>query len=62
MDTKRLLTLGETSSALGVSHQTVRRMVARGELAFVRVGKRLVRIPAAEVEHLLRAVRQPEEG
>ena len=35
MDTKRLLTLGETSSALGVSHQTVRRMVARGELAFV---------------------------
>lgn len=40
------------AKALSVSQATIRRMVGRGELRTVRLGKRLV-VPASEIDRLL---------
>ena len=47
------LTLRETAEALGVSVGTVRNLKRRGQLATIWIGRRL-RVPAAEVERILR--------
>jgi excisionase family DNA binding protein len=52
---KPLLTRGEVAEVLGVSVQTVRRMVLRGELESRRVAKRFVRIPGESLERYLQA-------
>lgn len=40
----------QAAALLGVSRNTIRRMIARGELPTVRLGKRLLRIPAAALD------------
>ena len=45
---------------MGVSVQTVARLIGRGELETVRVGDRFVRIPAESLEAYLAA--KPQEG
>jgi excisionase family DNA binding protein len=50
-----LLTRREVAEALGVSVQTVARLIGRGELETVRVGERFVRIPAESLEQYLQA-------
>jgi excisionase family DNA binding protein len=52
---KPLLTRGEVADVLGVSVQTVGRIIARGELETVRVGERFVRIAAKSLERYLQA-------
>jgi excisionase family DNA binding protein len=55
-----LLTRREVAKALGVSVQTVGRIIERGELETVRVGKRFIRIPAETLQAYLDA--EVEEG
>jgi excisionase family DNA binding protein len=45
-----LLSIYEAAKNLGVSPKTVRRLVAAGGLTAYRVGPRLVRIKAADLE------------
>jgi excisionase family DNA binding protein len=59
----RLYTRGEVSALLGISHSTVIRMEASGQLATVRVGSRGVRILADSVErHLAQRRVSPGSG
>lgn len=51
-----LLTLQEAAQKLSVSSDTVRRMIARGELPAYRYGPRLIRIDWADVKKARRAV------
>jgi excisionase family DNA binding protein len=51
-DRGRMLDLAEAAEQLSLHPRTVRRMIARGKLAAVRVGPRLLRVRAADVEAL----------
>ena len=42
---RRWYSIKEAAEQLGVSHDTVARLVERGELPAIRVSKRIVRIP-----------------
>ena len=42
---ERWYSIKEAAERLGVSHDTVSRLVERGELPAIRVSKRIVRIP-----------------
>lgn len=42
---ERWYSIKEAADRLGVSHDTVSRLVERGELPAIRVSKRIVRIP-----------------
>ena len=42
----RWYSIKEAAEALGVSHDTVSRLIERGELPALRVSERIVRIPA----------------
>jgi excisionase family DNA binding protein len=42
---QRWYSIKEAAERLGVSHDTVSRLVERGELPAIRVSKRIVRIP-----------------
>ena len=42
---RRWYSITEAAELLGVSHDTVSRLIDRGELPAIRVSKRLVRIP-----------------
>ena len=53
----RYTTIKETAVQLGVSDMTIRRMVARGELSAYRIGPRVLRLDADEVDRL--AVKVP---
>lgn len=55
---KPLLTRGEVAEVLGVSVQTVGRIIERGELETKRVGKRFVRIPVESLEQYLQAAQE----
>lgn len=46
----QLLTRQQAAEALGVSVQTVARLIRRGQLETRRVGERMVRIPAESLE------------
>ncbi len=48
-----LLTVAEAASALAIKPATVRAHLLRRRLTYVKVG-RCVRIPAAEIERILR--------
>ena len=50
---KRLLTVAETASFFQVSEKTIRRMIERGELPFVRIG-RSIRIDPEVIEKIVR--------
>ena len=47
-----LMTVGEAATILHVSARTIRRMIGRGEIAAVRMG-RSVRIPLEDIEHII---------
>lgn len=42
---RRWYSITEAAQLLGVSHDTVSRLIDRGELPAIRVSKRIVRIP-----------------
>lgn len=44
--TRRWYSIKEAADQLGVSHDTVSRLVERGDLPAIRVSKRIIRIPA----------------
>jgi excisionase family DNA binding protein len=50
---KRLLTVAETAFFFHVSEKTIRRMITRGELAVVRIG-RSIRIDTEVIEKIAR--------
>lgn len=52
MSEPRWYTINEVAERLRVSHDTVSRMIERGELPAIRVSARLVRIPAPALERL----------
>lgn len=49
-----MLTLPAIAKQLGVSMSTVRRLCDRGELAYVRVAPRCIRVHEAELERFVR--------
>ena len=49
-------TIQEAADYLSVNRETVRRMIARGELKAHRVGPRLIRIDPADVMRLRRPI------
>lgn len=51
-----LLTLDAAAELLGVSTATVRRRISDGQLRASRIGKRLIRIRAQDLDHLLREI------
>jgi excisionase family DNA binding protein len=46
----RYYTIKETAERLAISHDTVSRLIERGELPAIRVSERLYRIPAPALE------------
>ena len=48
---ERWYSIKEAAERLGVSHDTVSRLVERGELPAIRVSKRIVRIPIPAFEY-----------
>lgn len=52
---QELLSLDTAAARLGICKRTLRRLIARGELPVVRVTQRTVRIPAVELDALVKA-------
>ena len=46
MDEPRWYSIAEAATRLRVSHDTISRLVARGDLPAIRISTRIVRIPA----------------
>lgn len=44
------LSLAEAAARLGVDHKTIRRAIARGDIAARRIGPRLIRIRQADLD------------
>lgn len=53
-----LISVTQAADRLGVSGQTIRRLIAAGALPATRIGTKLLRIDPAEVERLA----QPSTG
>ena len=53
MTDRVVLTVKETADLLGVSADTVSKLVKTGQLPAIRLGKRTVRIPRAALEQWL---------
>ncbi len=53
---RTFMTLNAAANRFDCSERTIRRMIANGELTGYRVGKRLVRVDAAEVDQLARVI------
>ncbi len=53
---RRYVTLKSAAERLDCSERTLRRMIAMGELTGYRVGKRLIRVDADELDRLVRAI------
>lgn len=51
-----LWTMADAAVHLGVNPETIRRMIARGQLRAYRYGNRLVRIDPADVERMRRPI------
>lgn len=49
----RWYSIKEAAEALGVSHDTVGRLVERGELPAIRVSERLIRIPVPALDRYM---------
>lgn len=56
MPARHLVSLAEAGRLLNCSPRTVRRRVAEGTLKAYRVGPRLIKIDAADVDALLRPI------
>lgn len=53
---RRWLTQIEAAEYLGVTDRTLRRMIAAGELPAYRLGKRLLRLDARDLDAMLRPI------
>ena len=53
---RRWLTQDEAAEYLNVTTRTIRRMIAAGDLPASRLGKRMLRIDAADLDGLLRPI------
>lgn len=53
---RRYITLKAAAEGLACSERTLRRMIAAGELTAYRVGNRLIRLDADELDALVRVV------
>ncbi len=53
---RTFMTLNAAAKRFDCSERTIRRMIANGELTGYRVGKRLVRVDAAEVDQLAHVI------
>lgn len=53
---RRYVSLNAAAERLDCSERTLRRMIAAGELTGFRVGKRLVRLDADELDDLARVI------
>lgn len=53
---RTFMTLNAAAARFDCSQRTIRRMISNGELTGYRVGKRLVRVDAAEVDELARVI------
>ena len=63
MDTKgQLLTVPEAAARLALKESTVRAWLLTRRISKVRVGRRAVRIPTAEIERLIRDGTVPARG
>ena len=62
MTERRWYTIKEVAERLRVSHDTVARMVERGELPAIRVSARLVRIPAPALHRIERGTSTVRRG
>lgn len=51
---RQLVTVAAVAAQLGVHPQTVRRWIAQGRLTGYRLGPRLLRLDAAQVDELAR--------
>lgn len=60
-DRDSMLSIGDAASLLACSSDTVRRMIARGELRAFRAG-RLIRIRRRDLERALRPVTKISSG
>jgi excisionase family DNA binding protein len=49
----QLVSISETAKSLGVSADTVRRLIGRGDLSSVRVSRRVL-VPQAEIDRVTR--------
>ena len=47
---QQYVTIQDAADRLSISVKTIRRMIARGELRAVRVGKRMVRVDVASLD------------
>ena len=56
---QELLSTREVADRLNVTIETVRRYCREGELKFVRLGKRLIRIPLEELEKFVGSDNNP---
>jgi excisionase family DNA binding protein len=50
---KRLFSMAEAASELGISRRHIDRLVTRGEVSTIRLGKRRL-VPASEIERIVR--------
>jgi excisionase family DNA binding protein len=56
MPAKRLVNLKTSADYLAVSLSTIRRMVSRGDLTAYRVGPKLLRLDADELDRIARRI------
>lgn len=50
--TPEMLTIAQAAEHLNVHKNTIRNLIQRGELHALRIGRNIIRIPAAEVQTL----------
>ena len=62
MNKEGLLTVDNFAAALGVSRACIRRWVLERRITTIKVGRRLVRIPAREVDRILRVGLRPAKA
>lgn len=60
--TPAALSIREFSQAANISDDTTRRRIADGTIQAFRVGKRLIRIPASELDKLMRPIPSAKVG
>jgi len=60
MSTTEMISISEAAARLSVGPKTIRRMIAEGDLPARRIGKRLIRIDAADVANLGRELTVPK--
>ena len=56
MPAQRLIDVKASAQRLAVSPQTIRRMISRGDLTAYRVGPKLLRLDADELDRIARPI------